>query len=99
MAEIVSLFYPDLFIQTFHFMKMIVKKLILLKNSSNVFIHKDSKIGKNCVIGSFVKIGPGVKIGDNCIIGDNVNIYFFLKLQIMLKFIMVLKLEVKDLDL
>ncbi len=76
MAEIVSLFYPDSIYPNFSFQDSEKKIDSSIKCSSNVFIHKDSKIGKNCIIGSFVKIGPGVKIGNNCIIGDNVNIYF-----------------------
>ena len=45
----------------------------MIKN--NIFIHKDSIIGKNCKIDPFSYIGRDVEIGDNCWIGNNVTLY------------------------
>ena len=45
----------------------------MIKN--NIFIHKDSIIGKNCKIDPFSYIGKDVEIGDNCWIGNNVTLY------------------------
>jgi UDP-3-O-[3-hydroxymyristoyl] glucosamine N-acyltransferase len=41
----------------------------------NVYIGKDSKIGKNCTLMSGVFIGDNVTIGDNTIIYPNVTVY------------------------
>ena len=45
----------------------------MIKN--NIFIHKESIIGKNCKIDPFSYIGRDVEIGDNCWIGNNVTLY------------------------
>ena len=45
----------------------------MIKN--NIFIHKDSIIGKNSKIDPFSYIGRDVEIGDNCWIGNNVTLY------------------------
>ena len=45
----------------------------MIKN--NIFILKDSIIGKNCKIDPFSYIGRDVEIGDNCWIGNNVTLY------------------------
>tara|TARA_B100000482_G_scaffold192434_1_gene180651 strand:+ start:571 stop:1350 length:780 start_codon:yes stop_codon:yes gene_type:complete len=45
----------------------------MIKN--NIFIHKDSIIGKNCKIDPFSYISRDVEIGDNCWIGNNVTLY------------------------
>ena len=42
---------------------------------NNIFIHKDSIIGKNSKIDPFSYIGENVIIGDNCWIGNNVTLY------------------------
>tara|TARA_X000000368_G_scaffold177403_1_gene139910 strand:+ start:1428 stop:2207 length:780 start_codon:yes stop_codon:yes gene_type:complete len=42
---------------------------------NNIFIHKDSIIGKNSKIDPFSYIGEDVSIGDNCWIGNNVTLY------------------------
>jgi UDP-N-acetylglucosamine acyltransferase len=42
---------------------------------NNIFIHKDSIIGKNSKIEPFSYIGENVSIGDNCWIGNNVTLY------------------------
>ena len=42
---------------------------------NNIFIHKDSIIGKNSKIDPFSYIGEDVSIGENCWIGNNVTLY------------------------
>ena len=42
---------------------------------NNIFIHKDSIIGKNSKIDPFSYIEEEVSIGDNCWIGNNVTLY------------------------
>ena len=79
-AQISRKFYPESTYPNTYFSKEDILKNNddSVKISTNSFVHKSAKIGRNTKIGVNSFIGPGVSIGEDCIISDNVSIYFSL---------------------
>ncbi len=79
-AQISRKFYPESTYPNTYFSKEDILKNNddSVKISTNSFVHKSAKIGRNTKIGFNSFIGPGVSIGEDCIISDNVSIYFSL---------------------